>query len=73
VVFLLHIPDYFKLETLQIIFHSNYGMGRINRGITYYKLSYEITGTRGNGNRECIAQGSANILNGFSSEGGGVP
>lgn len=31
----------------------------------------EITNTRGNGNRECIAQGSANILNGFFGGMGG--
>lgn len=31
----------------------------------------EITETRGNGNRECIAQGGANILNGFFGGMGG--
>ena len=31
----------------------------------------EITGTRGNGNRECIAQGSANMLNGLFGGMGG--
>lgn len=31
----------------------------------------ELTGTRGSGNRECIAQGSANILNGFFGGMGG--
>jgi len=31
----------------------------------------ELTQTRGNGNRECIAQGSANILNGFFGGMGG--
>jgi SulP family sulfate permease len=41
--------------------------------ITYYKLVVdEITGTRGNGNRECIAQ-EANILNGFFFGMGGCP
>jgi SulP family sulfate permease len=36
-----HIPDItLSFETLKIIFIcSNYGFGRINRGITYYKLS----------------------------------
>src|SRR5690606_4712586 len=33
----------------------------------------EITGTRGKGNKECIAQGSANIANGFFSGMGGCP
>jgi SulP family sulfate permease len=32
-----------------------------------------MTATRGNGNRECIAQGSANILNGFFFGMGGCP
>ncbi len=31
----------------------------------------ELTGTRGNGNRECVAQGSANILSGMFSGMGG--
>jgi SulP family sulfate permease len=33
----------------------------------------EITETKGNGNRECIAQGSSNILNGFFFGMGGCP
>jgi SulP family sulfate permease len=40
----------------------------LTEGLLTINLVDEITGTRGNGNRECIAQGSANILNGFSSE-----
>lgn len=31
----------------------------------------ELTGTRGSGNRECVAQGSGNILNGFFGGMGG--
>ena len=33
----------------------------------------EITNTKGNSNRECLAQGSANILNGFFFGMGGCP
>jgi SulP family sulfate permease len=33
----------------------------------------QITGTKGNSNRECVAQGSANILNGFFYGMGGCP
>jgi SulP family sulfate permease len=57
---------------LKIIFPYAHGFGRINRGLLTINLVDEITGTRGNGNRECIAQ-EANILNGFSSEWEGVP
>lgn len=35
------------------------------------QLVDELTETRGNGNRECIAQGSANIVNGFFGGMGG--
>ncbi|HKG07715.1 MAG TPA: SulP family inorganic anion transporter, partial [Pedobacter sp.] len=33
----------------------------------------EITGTKGNSNRECLAQGTANLLNGFFTGMGGCP
>jgi SulP family sulfate permease len=49
---------------------SNYGFGRINRGLLTINLVDEITGTRGNGNRECIAQGSQYFKWFFSSMGG---
>lgn len=35
------------------------------------QLVDEITGTRGSGNRECVAQGAANIVNGFFGGMGG--
>ena len=48
------------------------GVG-LTEGLLTLNLVDEITGTRGNGNRECIAQGSANILNGFFFGMGGCP
>ncbi|RNI28798.1 SulP family inorganic anion transporter [Rufibacter latericius] len=63
-----HVPQLpFTLETLQIIFP--YALIMAGVGLTESLLTLnlvdEITGTRGNGNRECVAQGSANLLNGF--------
>ncbi|WP_207434137.1 SulP family inorganic anion transporter [Sabulibacter ruber] len=63
-----HVPQLpFTLETLQIIFP--YALIMAGVGLTESLLTLnlvdEITGTRGNGNRECVAQGSANVLNGF--------
>ncbi|MCB9202988.1 MAG: SulP family inorganic anion transporter [Flavobacteriales bacterium] len=46
------------------------GVGLIESLLTLNLLD-EITQTRGNGNKECIAQGSANILSGFLSGMGG--
>jgi SulP family sulfate permease len=48
------------------------GVG-LTEGLLTLNLVDEMTTTRGNGNRECIAQGSANILNGFFSGMGGCP
>lgn len=63
-----HIPDIpLNLETLQVIFP--YALIMTGVGLTESLLTLnlvdEITGTRGQGNRECVAQGSANLLNGF--------
>ncbi|WP_210463190.1 SulP family inorganic anion transporter [Rufibacter roseolus] len=63
-----HIPQIpLSLETLQIVFP--YALIMAGVGLTESLLTLnlvdEITGTRGNGNRECVAQGSANLLNGF--------
>ncbi|WP_187261179.1 SulP family inorganic anion transporter [Pontibacter beigongshangensis] len=63
-----HMPDVpFSLEMLQVIFP--YALIMAGVGLTESLLTInlvdEITGTRGNGNRECVAQGSANLLNGF--------
>ncbi len=71
-----HIPEIpLTLDTLQIV--APYavimaGVG-LTEGLLTLNLVDEITGTRGNGNRECIAQGSANILNGFFFGMGGCP
>ena len=63
-----HVPEVpLSLEMLQIIFP--YALIMAGVGLTESLLTLnlvdEITGTRGNGNRESIAQGSANVLNGF--------
>ncbi|GAA4458113.1 SulP family inorganic anion transporter [Rurimicrobium arvi] len=48
------------------------GVG-LTEGLLTLNLVDEITGTKGNGNRESVAQGTANILNGFLSGMGGCP
>jgi len=45
----------------------------LTEGLLTLNLVDEITGTRGNSNRECIAQGGSNILNGFFYGMGGCP
>lgn len=63
-----HIPAVeFTFETLKIIFPYAAimaGVGLIESLLTL-NLIDEITETTGKGNKECIAQGSANILSGF--------
>ena len=71
-----HIPNIpINFETLQIIFPYALIMASVGltEGLLTLNLVDEITETRGNGNRECIAQGSANILNGFFFGMGGCP
>lgn len=71
-----HIPDIaFNLETLQVIFPYALIMSAVGltEGLLTLNLVDEITGTRGNSNRECIAQGTANIANGFFFGMGGCP
>lgn len=71
-----HIPNIpFTLETFKIILPYAVIMAGVGltEGLLTLNLVDEITGTRGNGNRECIAQGSANILNGFFFGMGGCP
>lgn len=69
-----HIPAIpFTLETLQIILPYALivaGVGLIESLLTL-NLIDEITGTRGRGNKECIAQGGANMVSGFFSGMGG--
>jgi SulP family sulfate permease len=71
-----HIPAIpFNIETLKIIFPYALIMAGVGltEGLLTLNLVDEMTATRGNSNRECIAQGSANILNGFFSGMGGCP
>lgn len=71
-----HIPQVpFNLATLQTIFPYALIMAGVGltEGLLTLNLVDEITATKGNGNRECIAQGSANILNGFFFGMGGCP
>ncbi|MCI9843315.1 SulP family inorganic anion transporter [Flavobacterium pectinovorum] len=63
-----HIPNIpFSFETLKVIFPYSVIVAAVGltEGLLTLNLVDEITGTRGNSNRECIAQGSSNILNGF--------
>lgn len=69
-----HIPEVpFSLETLQIIFPYAAvvaGVGLIESLLTL-NIVDEITETRGRGNKEAVAQGTANILSGLFSGMGG--
>ncbi|RYZ28295.1 MAG: SulP family inorganic anion transporter [Chitinophagaceae bacterium] len=71
-----HIPNFpLNWETFQIIFPFGVIMAAVGltEGLLTLNLVDEITGTKGNSNRECVAQGSANILNGFFTGMGGCP
>ena len=71
-----HIPQVpFNFETLQIVFPFGLIMAMVGltEGLLTLNLVDEIVGNKGNGNRECVAQGSANILNGFFFGMGGCP
>jgi len=69
-----HLPAVpLSLETLQIIFPYALvmaGVGLIESLLTL-NLIDEITQTRGRGNKECVAQGTANVLSGLFSGMGG--
>lgn len=69
-----HIPAIpMTLEALSIVFPYALivaGVGLIESLLTL-NLIDEITETRGNGNKECIAQGAANLVTGFFSGMGG--
>lgn len=69
-----HIPNLpFSLETLQIIFPYALimaGVGLIESLLTLSMVD-EITNSKGNANRESLAQGLANITNGFFGGMGG--
>lgn len=71
-----HVPNIaFNFETFQIIAPYALVMAAVGltEGLLTLNLVDEITGTRGNSNRECIAQGTANIANGFFFGMGGCP
>jgi SulP family sulfate permease len=71
-----HIPQIpFTIDTLKVVFPYSLIMAAVGltEGLLTLNLVDEMTATRGNGNRECIAQGSANILNGFFFGMGGCP
>nr|WP_294901118.1 SulP family inorganic anion transporter [uncultured Pedobacter sp.] len=71
-----HIPNIpFNFQTLQIITPYAFVMAGVGltEGLLTLNLVDEMTATRGNSNRECLAQGTANILNGFFTGMGGCP
>ncbi|MEC5166400.1 SulP family sulfate permease [Flavobacterium sp. PL11] len=71
-----HIPNIpLNLEMLQVIFPYALIMAAVGltEGLLTLNLVDEITETKGDGNRECIAQGGSNILNGFFFGMGGCP
>lgn len=71
-----HIPQVpLTLEMLQIIFPYGLIMAAVGltEGLLTLNLVDEITGTRGRSNKECVAQGTANIANGFFYGMGGCP
>src|SRR5690606_13505827 len=65
----------FNWETLQIIFPYGLVMAAVGltEGLLTLNLVDEITSSKGNSNRECLAQGTANIANGFFFGMGGCP
>ena len=69
-----HVPEIpLSLETLKIIFPYAAivaGVGLIESLLTL-NIVDEITETRGRGNKEAVAQGTANVLSGFFSGMGG--
>ncbi|WP_285056420.1 SulP family inorganic anion transporter [Pedobacter ginsengisoli] len=71
-----HIPKVpFDLEMLKVILPYGLIMACVGltEGLLTLNIVDEITATKGNSNRECIAQGTANILNGFFTGMGGCP
>lgn len=71
-----HIPEIdLSWKTLETIAPYSMIMAAVGltEGLLTLNLVDEITQTKGNGNRECVAQGSANVLNGFFFGMGGCP
>lgn len=70
----VHFPMVpFSLETLAIVFPYAFIMAMIGLIESLLTLTVvdEMTETRGHGNKECIAQGTANIVTGFFGGMGG--
>jgi SulP family sulfate permease len=70
----LHLPKIpLDLETFKILFSFAAPVAAVGliESLMTLTLIDEITGTRGRGNRECIGQGSANILSGLFGGMGG--
>lgn len=71
-----HIPEIpFTWETFMIILPYGAIMAAVGltEGLLTLNLVDEITATKGNSNRECLAQGGANIANGLFYGMGGCP
>ena len=70
----LHVPHIpLSLGTLQVILPYSIIMASVGliESLLTLNVVDEITGTKGRGNKECVAQGSANMLNGFFGGMGG--
>lgn len=63
----------FNLETLKLILPYSIILAAVGliESLMTLNLVDELTETRGSGNRECVAQGTANIVNGFFGGMGG--
>jgi SulP family sulfate permease len=71
-----HIPSVpLNIDMLKIIAPYSLVMAGVGltEGLLTLNLVDEITGNKGNSNRECVAQGTANMLNGFFFGMGGCP
>jgi SulP family sulfate permease len=71
-----HIPQIpFSWQTFTTIlpYASIMAAVGLTEGLLTLNLVDEITGTKGNSNRECMAQGGANLVNGFFFGMGGCP
>lgn len=69
-----HLPSVaFNLETLKIIFPYSLVMALVGLIESLLTLTVvdEMTETRGRGNKECVAQGAANVVTGFFGGMGG--
>ena len=71
---MFHFPtEAFTLETFQFILPYAFILAAIGliESLMTLNLIDELTDSHGNGNRECIAQGAANTINGFFGGMGG--